>query len=116
VPLPGRQRIPTQLPRGRIHHKTTYAPPARDERRPGLYRDFPPDFFDLVIVDECHRGSARDIPTCKNVVLARVINSMTDFKQIIGRGTRVRDDYGKYYFHSLDYKYPRSRLSPSAGL
>jgi type I restriction enzyme R subunit len=33
---------------------------ARDERRPGLYREFPPDFFDLVIVDECHRGSARD--------------------------------------------------------
>src|SRR5262252_10250824 len=34
-----------------------------------------------------------DVLTCKNVVLARVINSMTDFKQIIGRGTRVRDDY-----------------------
>ena len=33
---------------------------ARDERRPGLYREFPADFFDLVIVDECHRGSARD--------------------------------------------------------
>ena len=33
---------------------------AHDEGRPGLYREFPPDFFDLVIVDECHRGSARD--------------------------------------------------------
>ena len=33
---------------------------AEDERRPGLYREYPPDFFDLVIVDECHRGSARD--------------------------------------------------------
>jgi type I restriction enzyme, R subunit len=33
---------------------------ARDERRPGLYREFGPDFFDLVIVDECHRGSAHD--------------------------------------------------------
>ena len=32
----------------------------RDERRVGLLRDYPPDFFDLVIVDECHRGSARD--------------------------------------------------------
>jgi type I restriction enzyme, R subunit len=28
---------------------------------------------------------------------------MTEFKQIIGRGTRVRDDYGKYYFDILDY-------------
>lgn len=33
---------------------------AKDERRPGLYREFAPDFFDIVIIDECHRGSARD--------------------------------------------------------
>ncbi len=51
-----------------------------------------------------------DIPTCKNVVLARVINSMTDFKQIIGRGTRVRDDYGKLYFSILDYTGSATRL------
>ncbi len=44
-----------------------------------------------------------DMPTCKNVVLVKVINSMTDFKQIIGRGTRVKDDYGKLYFTILDY-------------
>lgn len=44
-----------------------------------------------------------DAPTCKNVVLARIVNSMTEFKQIIGRGTRVRDDYGKLFFNILDY-------------
>ena len=33
---------------------------AKDERRPGLYREYAPDFFDLIIVDECHRGSAKD--------------------------------------------------------
>jgi type I restriction enzyme R subunit len=44
-----------------------------------------------------------DVPTCRNIVLTRVINSMTDFKQIIGRGTRVRDDYGKLYFNIVDY-------------
>jgi type I restriction enzyme, R subunit len=44
-----------------------------------------------------------DAPTCKNVVLARVVNSMTEFKQIIGRGTRVREDYGKTWFNILDY-------------
>lgn len=38
----------------------TYQSIAKDERRPGLYREYPRDFFDLVIVDECHRGSARD--------------------------------------------------------
>ena len=30
-----------------------------------------------------------DAPTCKNIVLARIVGSMTEFKQIIGRGTRV---------------------------
>jgi type I restriction enzyme R subunit len=38
----------------------TYQAIARDERRPGLYRAYAPDFFDLIVVDECHRGSARD--------------------------------------------------------
>jgi type I restriction enzyme R subunit len=44
-----------------------------------------------------------DAPTCKNVVLARVVNSMTEFKQIIGRGTRMREDYGKTWFNIIDY-------------
>src|SRR6266513_1891929 len=44
-----------------------------------------------------------DAPTCKNIVIARVVGSMTEFKQIIGRGTRVRDDYGKLWFNILDY-------------
>ena len=43
-----------------------------------------------------------DIQTCKNIAIARVINSMTEFKQIIGRGTRVRADYGKLWFSILD--------------
>jgi len=51
-----------------------------------------------------------DVPTCKNIVIARVINSMTEFKQIIGRGTRVRDDYGKLYFNILDYTGSATRL------
>jgi type I restriction enzyme R subunit len=51
-----------------------------------------------------------DAPTVKNVVLVRVINSMTEFKQIIGRGTRVRDDYGKYFFSILDYTGSATRL------
>lgn len=42
-------------------------------------------------------------PTCKNVVLARVVGSMPEFKQIIGRGTRLRPDYGKLAFNIVDY-------------
>jgi type I restriction enzyme R subunit len=51
-----------------------------------------------------------DVPTCKNIVIVRTINSMTEFKQIIGRGTRVRDDYGKLFFNILDYTGSATRL------
>ncbi|CUB00948.1 EcoAI/FtnUII family type I restriction enzme subunit R [Pannonibacter indicus] len=44
-----------------------------------------------------------DAPTCKNVVLARIVGSMPEFKQIIGRGTRLRPDYGKLAFNIIDY-------------
>lgn len=44
-----------------------------------------------------------DAPTAKNIVLARVVNSMTTFKQIIGRGTRLRTDYEKWYFTIIDF-------------
>ena len=44
-----------------------------------------------------------DVPTCQNVALARAVNAMTEFKQIIGRGTRVRAEYGKYFFNIVDY-------------
>lgn len=51
-----------------------------------------------------------DAPTCKNVVLARAVNSMSEFKQIVGRGTRVRDDYGKLWFNIVDYTGSATRL------
>ncbi|MDP2701032.1 MAG: type I restriction-modification enzyme R subunit C-terminal domain-containing protein, partial [Candidatus Rokubacteria bacterium] len=51
-----------------------------------------------------------DVPTCKNVVLARVVGSMSEFKQIIGRGSRVRDDYGKLWFNIIDYTGSATRL------
>lgn len=51
-----------------------------------------------------------DVQTCKNIVIVRVINSMTEFKQIIGRGTRVRADYGKLWFSILDYTGSATRL------
>lgn len=44
--------------------------------------------------------------TCKNIVLDNVFgeNGMTEFKQIIGRGTRIAEDYGKMYFTILDFR------------
>jgi len=55
-------------------------------------------------------ASGVDVPTCKNIVLARVVGSMCEFKQIIGRGTRVRDDYGKLWFNIVDYTGSATRL------
>lgn len=45
-----------------------------------------------------------DAKTCKLIVLDKTINSMTEFKQIIGRGTRLREDYGKFFFTIMDFK------------
>lgn len=45
-----------------------------------------------------------DAQTCRLIVLDRRIQSMTEFKQIIGRGTRIREDYDKYYFTIMDFK------------
>lgn len=45
-------------------------------------------------------------PTCKNIVLDNLFgeNGMTEFKQIIGRGTRIDEEYGKMYFTILDFR------------
>jgi type I restriction enzyme, R subunit len=45
-----------------------------------------------------------DAQTCKVIVLDSNIQSMTEFKQIIGRGTRIREDFGKLYFTILDVR------------
>ncbi len=45
-----------------------------------------------------------DAQTCHLIVLDRAINSMTEFKQIIGRGTRIREDFGKTFFTIMDFR------------
>jgi type I restriction enzyme R subunit len=45
-----------------------------------------------------------DAQTCKLIVLDRNINSMTEFKQIIGRGTRINEEYGKLFFTIMDFR------------
>lgn len=44
-----------------------------------------------------------DAEMVKNVVLARVVSSRSEFKQIVGRGTRLKVDYGKEYFNIIDF-------------
>jgi type I restriction enzyme R subunit len=45
-----------------------------------------------------------DCKTCKLIVLDNNINSMTEFKQIIGRGTRLKPEYGKEFFTIMDFR------------
>ena len=45
-----------------------------------------------------------DVQTCKLIVLDREVGSMTEFKQIVGRGTRLHADTEKYYFTLVDFR------------
>jgi type I restriction enzyme R subunit len=45
-----------------------------------------------------------DAQTCRLIVLDREVGSMTEFKQIVGRGTRVHEDTRKFYFTVLDFR------------
>jgi type I restriction enzyme R subunit len=45
-----------------------------------------------------------DAQTCRLIVLDKRINSMTEFKQIIGRGTRINEDYNKLFFTIMDFR------------
>ena len=45
-----------------------------------------------------------DAKTCKLIVLDKTINSMSEFKQIIGRGTRVDEEFNKMFFTIMDFK------------
>lgn len=49
-------------------------------------------------------GTGVDAQTCHLIVLDRSIKSMTEFKQIIGRGTRINEDYGKFFFTIMDFR------------
>ena len=45
-----------------------------------------------------------DAKMCRLIVIDKTINSMTTFKQIIGRGTRIHEELNKYYFTIMDFK------------
>ena len=62
-------------------------------------RDFP-----VVAVTSRLMSTGVDVPTCKIIALDKSINSMTEFKQIIGRGTRVYEPKDKMWFSIIDYR------------
>jgi type I restriction enzyme R subunit len=55
-----------------------------------------------------------DVQTCRLIVLDRAVGSMTEFKQIVGRGTRVHEDTKKFYFTLIDFRGATSHFADPA--
>ncbi len=64
----------------------------------------PEQRYPVVVTTSKLMSTGVDAQTCKLIVLDQRIQSMTEFKQIIGRGTRIREDYDKLYFSIMDFK------------
>jgi type I restriction enzyme, R subunit len=65
---------------------------------------FPESKYPVIATTSKLMTTGVDAQTCKLIVLDQRIKSMTEFKQIIGRGTRINEDYGKFYFTIIDFK------------
>ncbi len=64
----------------------------------------PESTYPVIVTTSKLMTTGVDAQTCRVIVLDQTIQSMTEFKQIIGRGTRIKEDYGKLYFTILDFK------------
>jgi len=64
----------------------------------------PESTFPVIATTSRLMSTGVDAQTCRLIVLDRRINSMTEFKQIIGRGTRINEDYNKLFFTIMDFK------------
>ena len=60
--------------------------------------------FPVIATTSKLMSTGTDTQTCKLICLDANIGSMTEFKQIIGRGTRINEDYGKLYFTIIDFR------------
>lgn len=64
----------------------------------------PSEKYPVIAVTSKLMTTGVDAQTCKLIVLDSNIGSMTEFKQIIGRGTRINEEYGKTYFTIMDFR------------
>ena len=64
----------------------------------------PESTFPVIATTSKLMSTGVDAQTCHLIVLDKTINSMTEFKQIIGRGTRINEDYNKLFFTIMDFK------------
>ena len=64
----------------------------------------PESTFPVIATTSQLMSTGVDAQTCKLIVLDKRIQSMTEFKQIIGRGTRINEDYNKFFFTIMDFR------------
>jgi type I restriction enzyme R subunit len=64
----------------------------------------PEEKYPVIVTTSKLLTTGVDCKTCKLIVIDNSINSMTEFKQIIGRGTRLEPDYDKEYFTIMDFR------------
>ncbi len=64
----------------------------------------PESTFPVIATTSQLMSTGLDAQTCHLIVLDKRMNSMTEFKQIIGRGTRINEDYNKFFFTIMDFK------------
>src|SRR5450631_1058700 len=60
--------------------------------------------FPVLVTTSRLLSTGVDAQTCRLIVLDRPVGSMTEFKQIVGRGTRVHEDTRKFYFTLMDFR------------
>ena len=69
----------------------------------GRFAD-PESKFPVLVTTSRLLSTGVDVQTCRLIVLDREVGSMTEFKQIVGRGTRVHEDTRKFYFTLMDFR------------
>jgi type I restriction enzyme R subunit len=60
--------------------------------------------YPVVVTTSRLLSTGVDAQTCRLIVIDRTVGSMTEFKQIVGRGTRIHEDTKKYYFTLIDFR------------
>jgi type I restriction enzyme R subunit len=74
----------------------------------------PESKYPVIVTTSRLLSTGVDAQTCRLIVLDRAVGSMTEFKQIVGRGTRIHEDTKKFYFTLMDYRGATSHFADPA--
>ena len=88
------------------NHRYVMRITANDTEGQGQLDNFidPESRYPVLVTTSRLLSTGVDVQTCRLIVLDRAVGSMTEFKQIVGRGTRVHEDTDKFYFTLMDFR------------